>query len=54
MIEAPLIIVFFPVAIAWFVWMILFLTNSPDDELRHVHRSQLLGPGGPDDPFARN
>jgi hypothetical protein len=53
MIEAPLILVFFPVTVAWLVWMVLFLANDPDEEIRNVKHRQFLGPGGPDDPFAR-
>ena len=52
MIEAPLILVGFPFAVAWLVWVIFFLAQDPSDEIRHVKRHQLLGPGGPDDPFA--
>ena len=52
MIEAPLTIVFLPVALAWFVWMIFFLSNDPSEEIRHTKHRQILGPGGPDDPFA--
>jgi hypothetical protein len=52
MIEAPLILVCFPLAVAWLVWVIFFLANDPDEEIRHVKRHQFLGPGGPDDPFA--
>ena len=51
MIEAPLMLLFFPVMLAWFVWAILFLANHPDEEIRRVKRHQFLGPGGPDDPF---
>jgi hypothetical protein len=28
------------------------LANHPGEEISHVKRHQLLGPGGPDDPFA--
>jgi hypothetical protein len=52
MIEAPLILVAFPVAVVWLVWMIFFLANHPGEEIRSVQRHQFLGPGGPDDPFA--
>ena len=52
MIEAPLILVLFPVTVAWLVWMIVFLANDPDEEIRQVKHHQFLGPGGPDDPFA--
>jgi hypothetical protein len=52
MIEAPLILVFFPLMLVWFVWAILFLANHPGEEIRDVKHRQLLGPGGPDDPFA--
>jgi len=55
MIEAPLILVFFPVTVAWLIWMIVFLANDPDEEIRSVkRRPQFLGPGGPDDPFAED
>jgi hypothetical protein len=54
MIEAPLILVAFPVAVAWLVWMIFFLSNHPGDEILNVQRHQFLGPGGPDDPFAND
>ena len=54
MIEAPLILVLFPVTVIWLVWMILFLANDPSEELRHLQHHELLGPGGPDDPFARD
>lgn len=54
MIEAPLILVAFPLTVAWLVWMILFLANDPSEEIRHAKRHQFLGPGGPDDPFAED
>jgi hypothetical protein len=54
MIEAPLILVAFPVAVVWLVWMIFFLANHPGEEIRNVQRHQFLGPGGPDDPFAND
>jgi hypothetical protein len=54
MIEAPLILVAFPVAVVWLVWMIFFLSNHPGDEILSVQRHQFLGPGGPDDPFAND
>jgi hypothetical protein len=52
MIEAPLILVLFPVAVIWLVWMIVFLANDPSEEFRHLQHHEFLGPGGPDDPFA--
>jgi hypothetical protein len=52
MIEAPLILVCFPLTVAWLIWMIFFLANDPGEEIREVKHYQFLGPGGPDDPFA--
>jgi hypothetical protein len=54
MLVAPLILVFFPLLLAWLAWTILFLANHPSEEIRHVKHHQFLGPGGPDDPFAGN
>ena len=54
MIEAPLFFVLFPVAVIWLVWMIVFLANDPSEEFRHLQHHEFLGPGGPDDPFARD
>ena len=31
-----------------------FLANDPREEIRHTRRHQLLGSGGPDDPFAND
>jgi hypothetical protein len=36
----------------WFFWAVIFLANHPSEEILHTKRRQLLGPGGPDDPFA--
>jgi hypothetical protein len=30
------------------------LANGPAEEIRRTRRHQFLGPGGPDDPFARD
>jgi hypothetical protein len=54
MIEAPLILVLFPLALAWLAWVVLFLANDPSEEIRHTKHHQFLGPGGPDDPFAND
>ena len=54
MIEAPLFLVLFPVAVIWVVWMIFFLANDPSEEFRQLQHHEFLGPGGPDDPFARD
>lgn len=54
MIEAPLILVLFPVTLIWLVWMIVFAANDPSEEFRHLQHHEFLGPGGPDDPFARD
>ena len=52
MVEAPLILIFFPLVVVWLIWMIFFLANDPSEEVREVKRYRFLGPGGPDDPFA--
>ena len=52
MIEAPLLIVLFPLTLVWLVWMIVFLANDPTEEIRQTKHHRFLGPGGPDDPFA--
>lgn len=49
---AGLYIVFVLLVPVWLIWMIIFLANHPDEEIRETKRYQLLGPGGPDDPFA--
>jgi hypothetical protein len=49
---AALLILVFPVALAWLVWMVFFLANDPSEEIRQTTHLQFLGPGGPDDPFA--
>jgi hypothetical protein len=49
---AGLYIVFLLVSIVWLVWMVIFLANDPSEEIREMKRHRLLGPGGPDDPFA--
>jgi hypothetical protein len=36
----------------WLIWMVVFLANHPSEEIRRTKRQRLLGPGGPDDPFA--
>lgn len=51
---AALLIVSFPVALAWLVWMAFFVANDPSQEIRHAKHHQFLGPGGPDDPFAND
>ena len=45
MIEAPLILVGLPFAVAWLVWMVFFLADDPSEEIRHVKHHQFLGPG---------
>jgi hypothetical protein len=35
------------------VWGGEFLAHDPAEEIRRTKRHQFLGPGGPDDPFAR-
>jgi hypothetical protein len=49
---AALLIILFPFALAWLVWMVVFLANDPSEEIRQTRHGRLLGPGGPDDPFA--
>jgi hypothetical protein len=49
-----LLIVLFPFALAWSVWMVFFLANDPREEILHARHDQFLGPGGPDDPFAND
>ena len=49
---AALLILLFPVALAWLVWMVFFLANDPSAEIRQTKHLRFLGPGGPDDPFA--
>ena len=49
---AALLIVLIPFALAWFVWVALFVANDPSAEIRHARHDQFFGPGGPDDPFA--
>jgi hypothetical protein len=51
---AGLYIVFLLLSLVWLVWMIMFLANHPDEEIRKTKRHRLLGPGGPDDPFAND
>jgi hypothetical protein len=51
---AALLIVLFPLILAWLVWMVFFLTNDPSEEVRHAKHHQFLGPYGPDDPFAND
>jgi hypothetical protein len=48
---AALLIVLFPVMLAWFVWMVFFVTGNPSEEILHAKPHEFLGPGGPDDPF---
>jgi hypothetical protein len=48
---AALLIVLFPVMLAWLVWMVFFVAGNPSEEIRHAKIHQFLGPGGPDDPF---
>jgi hypothetical protein len=38
----------------WLIWIVVFLANDPSEEIRHTKRHRFLGPGGPDDPFARD
>jgi hypothetical protein len=49
---AALLIVLFPLTLAWLAWMAVFVANDPGEEIRHVKHHRFLGPGGPDDPFA--
>jgi hypothetical protein len=49
---AGLYIVFLLVLAVWLLWMVIFLANDPSEEIRETKRHRLLGPGGPDDPFA--
>jgi hypothetical protein len=51
---AALLIVVFPVALAWLTWMVIFAANDPSEEIRHAKHHRFLGPGGPDDPFAND
>jgi hypothetical protein len=51
---AALLIVSFPVGLAWLAWMAFFVANDPSQEIRHAKHHQFLGPGGPDDPFAND
>jgi hypothetical protein len=51
---AGLYIVFVLVSLVWLVWMVIVLSNNPSEELRRTKRHRLLGPGGPDDPFAND
>jgi hypothetical protein len=37
---------------AWLIWAVIFVANNPSQEILHTRPSELLGPGGPDDPFA--
>jgi hypothetical protein len=54
MIEGALLLVFFPFALVWLVWMVFFLANDPGEEIHQAKRHRFLGPGGPDDPFAND
>jgi hypothetical protein len=47
-----LYVILFLLLPVWFIWTVIFLANHPSEELRRTERHQLLGPGGPDDPFA--
>jgi hypothetical protein len=49
---AGLYIIFLLVSFVWLLWMVIFLANDPSEEIRETKRHRLLGPGGPDDPFA--
>jgi hypothetical protein len=49
---AALLIVVFPLTLAWLVWMVFFLANDPTEEISQTRHLRFLGPGGPDDPFA--
>ena len=49
-----LVIVAFPLALAWLVWLVFFLANDPGEEIRNAKHRQFLGPNGPDDPFAND
>ena len=51
---SPLLIALIPVSLVWLIWVALFLTNDPAEEIRQTKRHQFLGPGGPDDPFAND
>jgi hypothetical protein len=51
---AALLILLFPLTLAWLVWMTFFLANDPTEEICQVKHRQFLGPGGPDDPFAND
>ena len=47
-----LYIIFLLVSFVWLIWMVMFLASHPSEVLRETKRHRLLGPGGPDDPFA--
>lgn len=47
-----LVIVIFPLTLAWLMWGLVFLAEGPSEEILQTKRHQFLGPGGPDDPFA--
>jgi hypothetical protein len=40
------------VAIGWWIVAVLSQGKTPGQSLRRVHHTELLGPGGPDDPDA--
>lgn len=41
-------------SMAVFAWFVLSLFNRPVEAIRRTKHGELLGPGGPDDPFADN
>jgi hypothetical protein len=49
---AAALLVLIPLVLAWLVWVAMFVTHDPGDEIRQTKRYRFLGPGGPDDPFA--
>jgi hypothetical protein len=49
-----LLITLAPFALAWLVWMVFFATNDPGEKIIHARHDRFLGPGGPDDPFAKD
>ena len=53
MIAAPFIL-FLLFFLAAMVWVGLFAANDPSQEIRATKRHQVLGQGGPDDPFAED
>jgi uncharacterized membrane protein YqiK len=47
-----LLMLFVPIVAIWWIGVVITTRGAPSQALVRTKRHRLLGPGGPDDPFA--